>query len=100
MGYGEVKHRSRQVAKMAQRHAMNSWRVGGRKVNVVVVINQASATSRRGVFEARACIARSGKSWGWSKHRRNVTRCGGLGRGTSPTKALKSALRELTREPL
>lgn len=103
MSYGEVRHTSRKVRKAALR-----VRVGGkdyaRKVKVEVYVGrseQVAPTGRLGPrwsrygYTARACIARGGKSWGSSRTRRVMDRCGDLGHGSTPSKAINKALVKL-----
>ncbi len=94
--YGEVRHSSKRVARAALRSAHKGWQGNHQKVPVTVHISRSvSATRGKGVFEARACInTRATKQW-VGKRGMSQQRCGGLGTGSTPTKALNAALRKL-----
>jgi hypothetical protein len=75
-----------------------SRRRGAKIVSVRVAISRGVSADGRGRFEARACITRRAVSVGrqWTRSvGRGTDRCGRLGWGSSPSKALNVALRRL-----
>lgn len=84
---GELKHSRRKVIDTALRWARHGYGKGSRKVKVEVTIQHAiGASGGRGRYHSFACI-------GGASRRRQ--KCGGYAHGSTPTKALKAALRKL-----
>lgn len=79
---GELKHSRRKVIDTALRWARHGYGKGSRKVKVEVTIQPAVG----GRYHSFACI-------GGASRRRQ--KCGGYAHGSTPTKALKAALRKL-----
>lgn len=102
MALGRVRHNHKKVRRSALRSARSyaAYMARGadvvplpthdRKVRVEVAITRnITMATGRGIFEAHACVAGHGRDGGGRR------KCGRLARGTTPTKAMKAALRNL-----
>lgn len=85
--FGLLRHSRTKVKRAALRWARYGYGKGSRKVRVNVTIQHSIGASGGGRFHSYACIATSSG--------RSRSKCSGYTHGSTPTKALKAALRKL-----